>query len=611
MYLRYRIGNLYFLPDRNLLLIGEDSRSLDSKQAQLLLLLIEKQGETLSRAQILEQVWEGRAVSEDVVSVAISHLRKAMGDQAKNPKYIKTEPGNGYRLIMPVFAEPETTAREVLSKNTRPSYFFGALLIFFVILSWFFWKWSRGAAPTALIAPDQVVAVLPIEVISDSEEAMILGRGLTALLTAELVHEGRFPLVSGSSAAVVAGENLRLTEKAERLGADLVLSGSLWLENENVLLDLQLVDGKQDRYLWSHRFREHRDDFASRLELLVRSVAVELAGREKPERMLVGTASGQKDQTLILQADYLSARGGEGDFLAAAEKYQAVLETQPDHVGALLGLAKTRMALAGRHQGSAQNADASTSPVSLLQRAHLLAPHHPEVTLWLANYWFFQKQDATRAGELYRQALEHGPYNAHTHFFYSQFCLAEGDFNAAIQHAEQVRRLDPLAYSRPVVAWIYNMAGRYEDALVELEAQSAVNGLADMGRASLLKIYENMGREEDAFELYLLFLEEAGYGEYQERFRNAFLSGGLAGFSEQLLALDVREDIGQYSAPLSTARYQITAGRFEDALDSLEQAYDQKRTELLWLGVDPKYKPLHGRPRFRMLLEKIGFPSHH
>jgi DNA-binding winged helix-turn-helix (wHTH) protein/Tfp pilus assembly protein PilF len=75
---------------------------LDHTALELLLCLFRYKGKDVSKAVMLNEVWPNKVVTEDVLSVAISQIRKALGDNARNPSYIKTIPGIGYRLIASV-----------------------------------------------------------------------------------------------------------------------------------------------------------------------------------------------------------------------------------------------------------------------------------------------------------------------------------------------------------------------------------------------------------------------------------------------------------------------------------------------------------------------------
>lgn len=87
-------------------------RRLEHKQVQLLLYLMAHAGRITPKRELLHEVWEGRVVVDDVVSVAVSQLRKALNDNARSPKFIKTIPGAGYQFICPLTSHDITRARQ-------------------------------------------------------------------------------------------------------------------------------------------------------------------------------------------------------------------------------------------------------------------------------------------------------------------------------------------------------------------------------------------------------------------------------------------------------------------------------------------------------------------
>ncbi len=69
---------------------------------EVLICLLEQPGEVISVHSILERVWAGRVVEENSVHQRISQIRKALGDNRKNPSYIGHVPRRGYHSVAPV-----------------------------------------------------------------------------------------------------------------------------------------------------------------------------------------------------------------------------------------------------------------------------------------------------------------------------------------------------------------------------------------------------------------------------------------------------------------------------------------------------------------------------
>src|SRR5688500_1481737 len=92
-----------------------ESVGLTSRAFDTLLVLLEKQGETLAKSQIMELVWPNSIVEENNLNQAIYCLRKALGDTRDENNFILTVPGRGYCFVAPVEAcsLPEQSATPV------------------------------------------------------------------------------------------------------------------------------------------------------------------------------------------------------------------------------------------------------------------------------------------------------------------------------------------------------------------------------------------------------------------------------------------------------------------------------------------------------------------
>lgn len=80
---------------------GGREEHLRQKVFQVLLHLIEHRDRAVTKDELMESVWPGTAVSDDAVVQCIVDLRRALGDDARNPLFIRTVPKRGYRFVAP------------------------------------------------------------------------------------------------------------------------------------------------------------------------------------------------------------------------------------------------------------------------------------------------------------------------------------------------------------------------------------------------------------------------------------------------------------------------------------------------------------------------------
>ena len=109
--LGFQLGEWSVHPDQGLLVRAEEELHLEPKVMEVLIYLAERQDQVVRRDDLINDVWHGTFVSDEVLSRAISVLRTSLGDNRMTPYYIQTLPKVGYRLLMKVTplteAEPE------------------------------------------------------------------------------------------------------------------------------------------------------------------------------------------------------------------------------------------------------------------------------------------------------------------------------------------------------------------------------------------------------------------------------------------------------------------------------------------------------------------------
>lgn len=105
----FHVGEWLVEPRLHRLSRGDSVVDIEPKVMRVLGRLARSPGEVVDRETLLEEVWDGTVVTGHVLNRSISQLRKALGDDAEDPRYIETIPKSGYRLIAPVTpVKPDT-----------------------------------------------------------------------------------------------------------------------------------------------------------------------------------------------------------------------------------------------------------------------------------------------------------------------------------------------------------------------------------------------------------------------------------------------------------------------------------------------------------------------
>jgi DNA-binding winged helix-turn-helix (wHTH) protein len=111
------VGSWLVQPSRNLIRNAEIERHLEPQVMDLLVFLTGSEGRVVSKDEIIDAVWQGRFIAETTLTRSIADLRRALGDDQRDPQYIETISKRGYRLVAPVTA---TGTNRVVLPFTRP-----------------------------------------------------------------------------------------------------------------------------------------------------------------------------------------------------------------------------------------------------------------------------------------------------------------------------------------------------------------------------------------------------------------------------------------------------------------------------------------------------------
>jgi DNA-binding winged helix-turn-helix (wHTH) protein len=142
------------------------SLRLQPQPTKVLVELVGRAGEVVSRKELADQVWGSETFVdfEQGLNFAIRQIRTALGDDADQPRFLETLPKRGYRFIRPV--EEATPQSEPLPEKPAPSSFRWALVLAaFALLSATAYLWLKRA-PATVPPHTTVLAVLPFDDLS-------------------------------------------------------------------------------------------------------------------------------------------------------------------------------------------------------------------------------------------------------------------------------------------------------------------------------------------------------------------------------------------------------------------------------------------------------------
>lgn len=242
-------------PARGLLtpLLGGEALRLDARAFQLLLHLARHPGEVASIDELLDEVWAGVVVSPDSVYQAIASLRRALGDDAKEARYIATVPRQGYRLLatpLPDVDVPNTMPPAPASPRWSRRQIAGALggLAAIVAAAAALQSWQHPAADA------YSVAVMPFLDLTDAMDQEPFADGMTEQIIDTLSHRPGWKIPALSRVFSYKGKETTLTQLGRELRVQHVLEGSVRRSDNTLRVSARLVRVDDGYVVWSSTY---------------------------------------------------------------------------------------------------------------------------------------------------------------------------------------------------------------------------------------------------------------------------------------------------------------------------------------------------------------------
>ena len=272
-----RIGDWTFDARLNQLSRGSTIVTLEPLCARVLTYLAERQGDVVNVDELVDALWNRRFVGDNPVYRVLAELRRALGDSAKNPKYIQTIRKSGYRLIATVEwpAPVEASSTPATTQKAR----FGWIAIavgLTVAIALAVFVTTRES--TLVDAPGRpVVAILPFDDMSEEGELEYFADGLTEVLTHALAQLDDVSVISRRSAFAFKQRDRDIREVAELLGADAIVEGSVQRLDDRLRITVQLIDSRSGTHLRSERYDFSDGDLFAMQDALSRDLVAAVA----------------------------------------------------------------------------------------------------------------------------------------------------------------------------------------------------------------------------------------------------------------------------------------------------------------------------------------------
>lgn len=416
----FRVGDWLVEPDLNCMTSGNKQVAMEPKAIDVLSCLVKHAGEVLTKKEIIKIVWPNTFVSNGVLTYSISELRKAFGDDAKNPQIIQTIPRRGYRLIAAV-------SEDQFGVETLPS-----------------------------------IAVLAFSDMSPEKDQGYFCDGIAEEILSDLAHVKGLKVTSRTSSFAFKGRSEDIRTIGRRLGVQTVLEGSVRKSGTRLRITAQLVNVSDGYRLWSERYdRDLKDIFDIQDEIahsIVRSLEVELTDTERRLLERVPTRSIEAYDFYIRgrQFFYKSKRK---DIECALEMFSRATEKDPMYALAYAGMADCYSYLYMYFDNSRSNLELAQR---MSQMALNLDPDLAEAHT-ARGFAVSLSKKYDEAENEFNTAIQMNPRLFEAYYFYARTCFAMGRLQDAARLYEQAEIVKPEDCQAPsLVAFTLRSLGLIE-----------------------------------------------------------------------------------------------------------------------------------------------------
>jgi DNA-binding winged helix-turn-helix (wHTH) protein/tetratricopeptide (TPR) repeat protein len=559
---------------------------LKPKIFDLLLYLVERQGQLVAKDELMREIWPNTIVEENNITVSMSILRKLLGDDRGGRKFIETVSGRGYRFLAEV--------RELSGEHQAID---AAVL-------------SPGTAITPVREePIDSLAVFPVHRANHGVDVEYLSEGITESIINKLSQVPKFRVLACSTVLRFKGTDVDPQEMGVLLNVRAVMLVRVIQLGETLIIRSELVKVSDGSQIWGEQYERKSSDLLGIQDEIAKAIVEGLKLKltlEQQKRFTKRYTDHTEAYNLYLRGRYFWARYSKTWLLKSIEAFKRAIEIDPSYALAYCGLADAYFRLSNIY----------LPPREVMPKAKLAALKAVEIdddlaeahsSLGLVRVYY--DHDWAGARVEFRKSLELNPELASAHQRFGSCLCFLGRFEESIKHYQHALTLDPFSLQLSTnLATNYYLMGQYETAINHLEKTLElepdympthfVMGCTYIQHGNLRKAIEEFQYvyklDEDAY----MALGFMGY---------AHALAGQRAEAENLLNILTDLSLRKYVSPYSLGVIHLGLGRRDETIDILERLYQERNDWLVWLKVSPELRTLRDDPRFEDLLNRLGF----
>jgi TolB-like protein/Tfp pilus assembly protein PilF len=554
---------------------------LQEQPFQVLVLLLERPGEVVTREELTKRLWPDHTFVdfERGLNKAINRLRDALRDHAEKPRFIETLPHRGYRFIAPVeHAGVDSPSR------------------------------SGVRAPQQTPRIDSI-AVLPLDNHTGDPAQEYFSDGMTEELISAISKIRALRVISRTSVMKYKGTRKSLPAIAKELRVDAVVEGSVARSDQKVRISAQLIHGPDDRHLWSGRYeRELRDILQLQAEI-AQDIATHIHKLVDPEHRSSFPAHKVHPQAYeaCLKGIFYRDKLTPAELAKSISFFAQAIDLDPGYAQAYASLSQAYfyLGLFGMGPSSELFPKAKANAIRALELDESVAAAHNA----LAAIHILYDWDWAGAEAECMRAMQLNPNEPVTHAHLGDYMSIQARHEEAIAELKLALELAPISsLYRGFFGLILYRARRYDESM--MQCQKALEIDPNYANASwfMALCLEQKGQIPES----IAYLEKAVSLAPASHFR-ALLGRAYALAGERAKAQKILDELKalskrEYVSPFDIAVVYAGLGDRDSTFQLLEEAYQQRVFRIIELTL-PMFDNLRSDARWQDLVRRIGLPS--
>jgi DNA-binding winged helix-turn-helix (wHTH) protein/tetratricopeptide (TPR) repeat protein len=562
--------------------------SLMPRAFDLLLILIQRRPQLVTKEELLKQVWPDQFVEENNLTVMVSALRKALGDSYELHEYIETVARYGYRFVARVRERSVGEIDDAETDNHTPK--------------------LRGSSISHSQPPAISLAVLPFINESKDPNLEYLSDGITESLISNLSQRTVLRVIARTTAFHYKGQAFDPVKVGREIGVSSVLIGSVIYIGFGLVINVELVDALDGTQIWSQRYAGQMSHLLALEEEIAGAISERLQVRFGNSARQPGKDTAEKTEAYVsyLKGRYFLNKQQKESMYRAIEHFEQAISNDPDYALAYAGLADSYQKLSNIY----------LSPVEALPKAKAFALKAvelddmlPEAHTALGVVKQFYDHDWAGAEKEFQRAIELNPNDSLAHRKYGVYLTLMRRYDEGFAENSRARDLDPLCFQIYVnLALSLFLSQRTDEAVQVVQQTLELDPTYPPAHLMLGTILRQQGKYPEAL---------AEFQEVRRLAKHSDVSLGMSGHTLALMgdragAKKILEKLldhanGNYVSPYSVALIYIGLGNKDKAFEWLYKLDEEVNDWLVWLNVGPELDPLRSDPRFADLLRRAGF----